>query len=103
MNPQETLDQLTQSNENCGVIRLTVMIGAKSFIAYDNWVSFRFQARAKNKSNYLRISLNEFDTYDLTFSRVYGKKETVIKEYEGIYNDQLMGLFERETGLYLKF
>ena len=69
------------------------MIGAKKFyciriIGY----RFGFQARAKNKSNYLRISLNEFDTYDLTFSRVYGKKKTVIKEYEGIYNDQLMGI-----------
>ncbi len=103
MNARETLDQLTQSNENCGVIRLTAMIGAKNFIADNNWVSFRFQAHAKNKSNYIKISLNEFDTYDLSFERVYGKKKTVIKEYEGIYNDQLMGLFEEETGLYLKF
>ena len=103
MNARETLDQLTQSNENCGVIRLTAMIGAKNFITDNNCVSFRFQARAKNKSNYLRISLTEFDTYDVTFSRVYGKKKTVIKEYEGIYNDQLMDLFQRETGLYLKF
>lgn len=103
MNAIETLDQLTQSNENCGAIRLTAMIGAKNFIADNNWVSFRFQARAKNKSNYLRISLTEFDTYDLSFERVYGKKKTVVKEYEGIYNDQLMGLFEEETGLYLKF
>ena len=61
-----TLNQLAQA-EN-GSSRLVAMIGAKAFIKCDieNFVSFKFMKGAKNKANYIRITLNASDTYDGT-------------------------------------
>ena len=99
---QQTLDQLTQSNN--GGQRLVVMIGAKN-IAYsstENYVSFKFMRGAKNKANYIKITLNAADLYDVEFGYIRGMNYTVRSNVEGLYNDQLKDYFEGETGLYLK-
>lgn len=61
----------------------------------------RFKAKATNTANWFIIKLNGMDTYDVSFIRVWGSKRKVIKEYPGIYCDQLREIFEKDTGLYL--
>ena len=47
--------------------RLTAMIGARSFVAGDDYVDIRFTAKAANKSNLIKVALNSNDLYDVTF------------------------------------
>lgn len=81
--------------------RLSVMLGAKSFIAIDNGLSFRFTARAKNGSNGLRITLEPSDTYKVEFLSIRAGKVTPKGSFEDIYAEDLTRLFEDQTGLYL--
>ena len=81
------------------------MVGAKNFVKSDeeNFVAFRFTAKAKNKANYCKITLNVADTYDVEFGYIRGMNYTVRSITEGLYNDMLKDHFETETGLYLTF
>jgi len=83
-----------------GTGRLKAMTGAYNFGTSGNNLTFRIKNR---KVNYVRIALNGKDLYDLQFGRVSGAKFTIIKEYNDIYNDQLVELFEETTGMYLTF
>jgi hypothetical protein len=40
--------------------------------------------------------------YDLKFSRIVKYNENVVKEYNDIYFDQLIPIFEETTGMYLR-
>ena len=94
-------NQLTQSNN--GTNRLSVMVGGKHFAKSDDeqYVGFRFTAKAKNKSNYIKITLNGSDLYDIEFGYIRGMNYTVRSTIENMYFDQLKEYFETETGLYL--
>jgi plasmid replication initiation protein len=83
--------------------RLNVMIGAKNFVQSreDNYVSFRFTCKAKNKANYCKITLNPSDTYILEFGYIRGLNYTIRSVNELVYCDQLTRIFETETGLNL--
>ena len=96
-----TLNQLTQSN--VGMSRLNIMVGAKNFVQSqeENFVSFKFIRIAENKSNYLKITLAADDTYTVEFGYVRGMTYKVIKDYTGVYGENLKSLFESETKLYL--
>lgn len=50
-------------------------------------------------ANHLAITLNSMDTYDVQFLAVSKKSVKVVTENNGIYCDQLRGLFESATGL----
>jgi hypothetical protein len=57
----------------------------------------RNQARAQ----YLKITLNSMDTYDMEFYSVNKDLErTTRAEYNGVYNDMLQSIFTKVTGLY---
>jgi hypothetical protein len=102
MNICETLQQLTLSNNPIG--RLRTMIGADSFTKEgeeSSWVAFKFKAKAKNKANYIKITLNPMDTYDLEFCNIRGMKVNWLEPITNVYCDQLKEVFEIETGLYL--
>lgn len=79
--------------------RFIMMVGAKNLLAGDNKMSFKFM-RNRSKANYCRITLNAMDTYNVEFIRCYGSKITTMFEFENIYNDGLVRLFEETTGLY---
>ena len=81
--------------------RMKVMIGAKNFVALESGLQFKFVARAKSGINHMTIKLNGMDTYDVEFWRITKAKFTKKSEHGGMYADQLKGLFESETGLYL--
>lgn len=77
--------------------RFVAMTGANSFSYSDNALSFRFKGSKKWKA--CRIELTPMDLYTVIFFQM--KKFDVIESrHENIYVDQLVELFERETGLY---
>jgi len=56
--------------------------------------------KTKNGINYVKISLNSSDTYDLEFGRVSGLEYKVKKTVKDVYVNNLIHVFEKETGLY---
>ncbi len=82
-----------------GLGKLRMMIGAKNITAGDNSLSFQFPNPQRSKGNGCRITLRPDDTYDMEFFS--GSAAKVVKKIEGVYADQLMDLFEKQTGLYL--
>lgn len=81
--------------------RLTPMIGAYNMFHHaEGALSFRFKARASNSANHCKVTLVD-DLYTVVFTSIRGTKVNVKGTFEGIYNDQLKELFERETGLCL--
>jgi len=93
--------QLTLSE--AGTNRLKVMVGGKNFTfsGEDNYAAFRFTAKAKNKANYMKITLNGMDLYDVEFGYIRAGKYTTRSEIKDMYFDNLKEYFENETGLYL--
>ena len=92
--------------------KFEVMVGAKSFIIQPSkkeselhgelrgGLSFRFmKPQGRMKPNHLKIILNNNDTYDLYFGNIRGYNFKVIKEFHGIYANNLHDVFERYTGL----
>jgi len=73
------------------------MLGAKNLIAHENALSFRI--RGSKAVNYIKITLNGSDLYDMEFGKVWGAKYTVKATHNDIFNDMMHGLIEKETGL----
>jgi len=89
------LDQL-------GGHKFRVMTGAKNFLDHGNALSMRIGRNSSN-SNYLKVSLNSMDLYDVHFSKLTRKfEEKSVKEYNNVYADSLVELFESHTGMYTK-
>lgn len=86
--------------EQLGGHRFMLMTGAKNVSCTDNSVRMKLGRNSSN-SNFLKIELNSLDLYDMTFAKVtrMGEMKSV-KQYEGVYNDMLVEIFERHTGLY---
>lgn len=91
-----------------GIRNIIMMTSAKDILDLENGVSFKFSG--SKKVNYVKVILNEMDTYNIEFGKISMKKTDFgirmpdykkIKEFDDIYNDQLKGLFEQFTGLYL--
>ena len=89
---QEILNQL-------GGNKFIAMTGSKNFGSDKNTLSMKLTRNASS-ANYLRITLNSMDTYDMEFISVRGASRKVKKTYNGIYGDQLQSLFTEATGLY---
>ena len=82
--------------------KFAAMTGAKNFVDCGDALSMRI-GRNKTSSNYLKVTLNSMDLYDMKFSRVSPKGgERSITEYNNIFNDQLGEVFEKHTGCYTK-
>lgn len=92
-------------NQMGGLNRIAVMTGAKDFMIDGHGVSFRYP-KSKH-SNYIKVSLNGNDLYDVEFGRIrkvkglptYKQVETI----DDLFFDQLKPIFEQKTGLYLSF
>ena len=73
------------------------MVGATNLTYTENSLAMRF--KMCSKFNHLTITLNGLDTYDVRFVKIWGinlKNDTTIT---GVYFDQLLDLFETQTGL----
>lgn len=96
---------MTVANEilrQLGGHRFIVMTGAKHAFGDTDRLTFALPGKpgfVKNSINHVEVRLDPSDTYTVTFRRVRGRTVTVVSQFSDIYNDQLRGLFERETGL----
>ena len=88
--------------EHLGGNKFCVMTGAKNLGGTEDSLSMRI-GRNKTSSNYLKITLNMMDLYDVRFSRVTKLgSERSVTEYNNVYNDSLVEVFEKHTGMYTK-
>lgn len=78
--------------------KFKVMTGAKNFVGGENGIGFKF-GRNASKSNYVCIDLNSMDTYDVTFKHIRKFEAIEDKTFNGIYCDQLDGIFSSYTGM----
>ena len=92
---REILNQL-------GGNKFRVMTGAKNFMGFSEGLVMKIGRNSSN-SNYLKITLNSMDLYDMEFAKVsrMGEKKSVT-EYNNIYNDSMVEVFEKHTGMYTK-
>ena len=80
--------------------KFRMMTGAKNLAGDENSLSMRIGRNSSN-SNYLKITLNSMDTYDMTFAKLTKKGELKsVSEYNNIYNDMLTDQFTAHTGMY---
>lgn len=81
-----------------GTGRLSAMTGAYNFIDTGKGLSFRIK---NARANYIKITLNSMDLYDVEIGRIRGSNYTIVKEGNGLYSDMLKQFIERGTGMYL--
>jgi hypothetical protein len=74
------------------------MTGAYNFIDLGNGVSFKIK---NQRANYIKITLNSMDLYDLEVGRIRGTTYKVVATHKDVYFDQLKPLIEKATGMYL--
>ena len=87
--------------EQMGGNKFRAMTGAKNFLSHENKaLSFQLPSRfAKDGINYVKITLNESDTYDMEFGKIWGKSYKVVKTSNDVYCDMLQNIFTAVTGL----
>ena len=83
-----------------GGVKFRMMTGAKNLMGFSNGIVMKIGRNSSN-SNYLKITLNEMDTYDMEFAKLtrMGEKKSVT-EYNNIYCDMLRDQFTAHTGMY---
>ncbi len=83
--------------------RFIMMTGARNICSKPDGLTFKLPSRfAMNGINYISVTLNSWDLYNIEFGRVYNGNYKVLKTVDGIYNDQLQDIFTRYTGLQTK-
>jgi hypothetical protein len=81
--------------------RFIAMTGAKDFFKDDKKQQIGFKiGRNAMSVNYVRITLNAMDTYDMEFLSIRNGVLKVKSKADGIYNDQLQDIFTEHTGMY---
>ena len=86
--------------EQLGGNKFRMMTGAKKFMGFAEGLTMKIGRNSSN-SNYLKITLNSMDTYDMEFAKIskMGEKKS-ITEYKNVYNDLMRGTFTAHTGMY---
>jgi len=86
--------------EQLGGNKFRMMTGAKNFLGFTDGITMKIGRNSSN-SNWLKITLNSMDTYDMEFAKVtrMGEKKSVT-EYNNVYNDMLTDVFTKHTGMY---
>jgi len=100
MEKQDAKTIATETLQQLGGKKFMMMTGAKNIVCGDNgFLAFRLPRYAGLKINYVKVSLNEMDVYDVEFGQIRGMNYKQIKIVNGVYNDQLQTVFTAETGL----
>ena len=82
--------------------KFRMMTGAKNFMGFSNGLVMKIGRNSSN-SNYLKITLNSMDLYDMKFAKLTRMGELKsVKEYDNVYNDSIVEVFEKHTGMYTK-
>lgn len=77
------------------------MTGSKNFVNTGNGLLMKLSRNAAG-AQYLKITLNAWDLYDMEFYSVRGVDIKVKQNVSGVYADQLATIFESTTGLFTK-
>lgn len=78
--------------------KFITMVGATNLINIDN-IGLRFKFKGCRDMNVCAITLEADDTYRVRFFKLYNFDFKEKASYDGVYNSQLVSLFERKTGL----
>ena len=114
--PELTSNQIIAETirEQLGGRRFALMTGATCFLAIKDGLSFRLPARfATSGINYVAITLNGKDLYDLEFLKIGPRpslatliknaeareKVTTLVTYHDVFNSDLQRIFSKGTGL----
>ena len=83
--------------------RFIAMTGAKNFSSADRGLSFSLSSTStKNKCNFVNVELLPNDSYTIEFGKLVKFQYKQLTSFSGVYFDNLVRLFESETGLYTK-
>jgi len=84
-----------------GVGRLVAMIGVGQIVVDDSSAMFGF--KGCRKANKCRITLTPMDLYKVEFFKLNRRSLEcpIVEEFDGVYGDQLVEIFESTTGLFL--
>lgn len=87
--------------KNLGGQKFVVMTGSHQFCEHkkDNALTMKLR-RNQSKANYLKITLNGSDLYDMEFIKIISGNMKTVAEKKDVYNDMLQGIFTEVTGLY---
>ena len=86
--------------EQLGGNKFRMMTGAKNLLNLGDGLAMKLGRNSSN-SNYLKITLNSMDTYDMMFAKLTKKGELKsVSEYKNVYNDLMRGTFTAHTGMY---
>jgi hypothetical protein len=95
----------TQILTQLGGKRFVVMTGVKQLIVVGSEEGLGMKLpRNQSGATHLRITLIKHkDLYKVEFLRMRGVGAIkTVAEYDDVYNDQLVQLFEQETGIYTR-
>lgn len=85
-----------------GLRNLRMLVGASDFVVGDAQVRFSFKGCRRANKVVVQYEVGT-DTYHFRIGKLNKQTwefDTILDEY-GVYNDQLMDMFEQATGLYL--
>ena len=78
------------------------MTGARNFCCDSNSLGFMLSSTmTKDRINFIKITLNVMDTYDIEFKNLRAGVIKEVSHIEGVYNDMLKSIIEDKTGLRL--
>lgn len=99
---QDTAVAATIAHQMGGVARLKIMLGAKVFY-HDNAITVKWPNKERSRGNKCVVTLMPSDTYQVKFYNSTTRADKLVKTYDNVYCDQLIEIFEKQTGWYLKF
>ncbi len=79
--------------------RFVAMTGAKNLLGRTDGLSFKIGQNAK-RVTHVRVTLTPADDYTVEFISVRGTNVRPLATREGVYAEDLRGVFTSETGLY---
>ena len=80
--------------------RAFTMMGAKHKFGIENGLQFKIGRNSK-KINFVKVTLNDSDLYDIEFGTIRNLDYTIKKTENDIYADMMHQTIEQNTGLYL--
>ena len=87
--------------DQIGGARFILMTGAKNLVNHGNALSFKLPAKfAKDGINYVKITLNGLDLYDVEYGKIKKFEYKLLSTSEGLYFDMLKEDFTAKTGLH---
>lgn len=100
-------EELQSLNENVastilkqlGGNKFLAMTGARKLVGGENSLSFLIP-KVKGGINFVKITLNNKDLYDIDFGNFRGASYVVKKTVDDVFAEDLRYVFTRKTGLY---